>query len=105
MNPRPGELYLINLGVVGKVRPALVVSREDPECPRAVSLFAPLTTQYRGSAYEIALGKLRFLDKESWANVQGLSNIGYENLLRRLGSVSALQLASVRDALRFILEL
>jgi mRNA-degrading endonuclease toxin of MazEF toxin-antitoxin module len=27
MNPIPGELYLIDLGIVGKVRPAVIVSR------------------------------------------------------------------------------
>jgi hypothetical protein len=38
MNPTPGELYLVDLGVVGKVRPAGVISREDAESPRAVAL-------------------------------------------------------------------
>ena len=28
MNPLPGELYLVDLGMIGKVRPAVVVSRE-----------------------------------------------------------------------------
>lgn len=70
MNPVPGELYPVDLGVAGKVRPAVIVSREDPDSPRALAICAPLTTQNRGSAYEVALGKLKFLDKESWINVQ-----------------------------------
>ena len=49
MNPLPGELYLIDLGMVGKVRPAVVISREDAEAPRAVTICAPLTTENRGS--------------------------------------------------------
>ena len=30
MSPITGEIYLIDLGMVGKVRPAVVISRNDP---------------------------------------------------------------------------
>jgi mRNA interferase MazF len=105
MNPIPGELYLVDLGVIGKVRPAVIVSREDPDSPRAIVICAPLTTQNRGSAYEVPLGKLRFLEKESWINVQGLMSVGHEKLTRRLGRITATQLNNVRTALRFALDL
>ncbi len=105
MNPVPGELYLVDLGVVGKFRPAVIVSREDRDSPRALAICAPLTTQNRGSAYEVALGKLKFLDKESCINVQGLMSIGHEKLTRKLGRISAPQLAQVKEALRFALDL
>src|SRR4051812_46572490 len=105
MNPLPGELYLVDLGVVGKVRPVVIVSREDPDSPRAIAICAPLTTQNRGSAYEVALGKLKFLDKESWINVQGLMSVGHEKLIRKFGRVSGAQLHDVKNALRFPLDL
>jgi len=105
MSPRPGEIYLIDLGFVGKVRPAVVVSREDPDSARAIALCAPLTTQDRQSPYEVSLGKLKFLDKTSWVNVQGLSATGHEKLLRRLGAVTQSQLAEIRQALRCVLDL
>lgn len=65
MSPIPGEIYLIDLGMVGKVRPAVVISREDPDSPRALAICAPLTTESRGSVYEAPLGKLKFLKQES----------------------------------------
>jgi mRNA interferase MazF len=105
MNPLPGELYLVDLGMVGKVRPAVVVSREDPESPRALAVCVPLTTENRDSAYEVALGKLRFLDRESWVNVQGLMSLGHEKLIRRLGRLPAPQMEQVKTALRFALDL
>ena len=105
MNPKPGEIYLIDLGFVGKVRPAVVVSREDADSPRATAICVPLTTQTRISSYEVPLGKLKFLDKPSWANVQGLAATGHEKLLRRLGQTTQQQLAQIRAALRFALEL
>ena len=91
--------------MAGKVRPAIVVSREDPDSPRAIALCVPLTTQVRGSAYEVVLGKLRFLDKESWANVQGLSAFGHEKLMRMLGRIAPENLAKIKDALRYALDL
>ena len=105
MNPIPGELYLVDLGMVGKVRPAVVVSREDPESPRALAVCVPLTTENRGSDYEVALGKLKFLNKESWVNVQGLMSLGHEKLIRRLGQLPAPQMEQVKTALRFALDL
>jgi mRNA interferase MazF len=105
MNPLPGELYLVDLGAVGKVRPAVVVSRADPDSPRAIAICAPLTTQNRGSAYEVSLGKLKILDKESWVNVQGLMSLGHEKLIRRLGRITPAQLDQVKTSLRFGLDL
>lgn len=60
MTPLPGEIHLVDLGMVGKVRPAIVVSREDPAAPRALAICVPVTTQNRDSRYEVSLGKLRF---------------------------------------------
>lgn len=105
MNPIPGELYLIDLGAVGKVRPAVIVSREDPDSPRALAICAPLTTANRGSDYEVPLGKLKFLDRDSWINVQGVTSLGHEKLIRRLGRLTAPQMEQVKAALRFALDL
>jgi len=105
MSPIPGELYLIDLGMVGKVRPAVVISREDPDAPRALAICAPLTTENRGSDYEVPLGKLKFLDRESWVNVQGLMSLGHEKLIRRLGRLTAPQMKQIKTALRFALDL
>ena len=105
MRPAPGELYLVDLGVAGKVRPAVVVSRQDERMPRAIVVVAPLTTQYRGSSYEVSLGKLKFLDKESWINVQGLTSLGQHTLGRRLGKLSPDQMDHLRSAIRYLLDL
>lgn len=105
MSPLPGELYLVDLGMVGKVRPAVVISREDPDAPRALAICAPLTTEDRGSDYEVPLGKLKFLSQESWVNVQGLTSLGHEKLVRRLGRLTAPQMEQIRTALRFALDL
>jgi mRNA interferase MazF len=105
VTPKPGEIYLVDLGLAAKVRPAVVVSRHDLDSPRALALLVPLTTENRGSDYEVSLGKLRFLNKESWANVQGLMSFGHERLIRPLGTVASSQLAQIKSALSFALGL
>jgi mRNA-degrading endonuclease toxin of MazEF toxin-antitoxin module len=49
MTPKVGEVYIVDLGLEGKVRPVVVISREDTDAPRALSVVVPLTSQYRGS--------------------------------------------------------
>ena len=75
MNRYPDEIWLADLGLRAKPRPVLVVSRHDPDPPRALITYIPLTTQYRESSYEVALPRLRFLNQNSYANVQGLGSI------------------------------
>jgi mRNA interferase MazF len=43
MNPRPGEIWLADLGLAAKTRPVVIVSRQDPD-PRSLVLYVPLTT-------------------------------------------------------------
>lgn len=105
MSPLPGELYLIDLGMVGKVRPAVVISREDPDAPRALAICAPLTTENRGSDYEVPLGKLKFLNQESWGERPRADEPRHEKLIRRLGRLTAPQMAQIKTALRFALDL
>jgi mRNA interferase MazF len=86
MTPKPGEVWLVDLGLAAKTRPAVIVSRYDPEPPRALVLYVPVTTQNRGSAYEVDLSNVSFLRKGSVANVQGLGSVPVVRLERKLGN-------------------
>ncbi|HZT28234.1 MAG TPA: type II toxin-antitoxin system PemK/MazF family toxin [Bryobacteraceae bacterium] len=105
MNPRPGEIWLADLGLAAKTRPVVIVSREDPDPPRSLVLYAPLTTQRRDSPYEVPLPRLAFLDRESVANVQGLGSLPTVRLERKIGKVSAAVMEQLKDALAFALDL
>lgn len=94
MSTRPGEVWLADLGLAAKTRPVVIVSRQDPNPPRALALYVPLTTQHRLSSYEVQLPKLPFLDRDSVANVQGLGSIPIVRLERRLGTLSTEVMAS-----------
>lgn len=105
MNPRPGEIWLADLGLAAKTRPVIIVSREDPDPPRSLVLYVPLTTQQRGSPYEVPLSRLPFLDRASVANVQGLGSLPTVRLERKIGRLSTAVMEQLKDALVFALDL
>jgi mRNA interferase MazF len=105
MNPRPGEVWLADLGIAAKIRPVIIVSRYDPDAPRVLTTYVPLTTQSRPSAYEVSLPVLPFLTRASFANVQGITSMPTIRLQRRLGMLPAEVMTRIRAALMFTLDL
>lgn len=105
MNPRPGEIWLADLGLAAKTRPVVIVSRHGPDPPRALILYVPVTTQYRQSPYEVSLPQLRFLDRGSVANVQGLGSLPRARLDRKLGKLPSEAMDQIKRALVFALDL
>ena len=99
MPPHPGEVWLADLGLAAKTRPVVIVSRDDPDPPRALILYVPLTTQHRQSPYEVVLPRLPFLEQNSVANVQGLGSLPTMRLERRLGMLPDAIMAQIRRAL------
>src|ERR1700733_14798017 len=105
MHPRPGENWLADLGLAAKTRPVVIVSRFDPDAPRALIIYVPLTTQNRESSYEVAIPKLGFLSASSVANVQGIASIPSVRLDRKLGMLPENLMIEIRRALSFALDL
>ena len=105
MNPKHGEVWLADLGLAAKTRPVVIVSRDDSDPPRKLVIYVPLTTQNRGSAYEIPLPKLGFLRQDSIANVQGIASIPTARLERKLGTLPDATLHAIKEALVFALDL
>ena len=86
MNPRPGEVWLADLGMAAKTRPVVVVSRYDEDPPCVLVLYVPLTSEDRGSESEVEMPKLPFLRLEGVANVQGIASLGREKAGASAGS-------------------
>ena len=91
--------------MAAKDPPFVIVSRYDPDAPRALVLYVPLTTQSRPSSYEVPIPRLPFLDRDSVANVQGLGSIPTVRLERRLGKIPNDVLTKLRIAPAFALDL
>jgi mRNA interferase MazF len=105
MNPQPGEVWLADLGFAAKFRPVVVVSRADPDPPRALVVYVPITSQDRGSDYEVVLPECRFLQASSVANVQGIGSVPTVRLSRRLGTLSAEAMNAIKEAMAWAFEI
>ena len=105
MNPKLGEIWLADLGMAAKTRPVIIVSRDDPDPPRALAIYVPLTTQNRGSLYEVVLPRLQFLERDSIANVQGIGSIPTVRLERKLGKLPEEVMLEIQQAIKFALDL
>ncbi|MEI6392786.1 MAG: type II toxin-antitoxin system PemK/MazF family toxin [Verrucomicrobiota bacterium] len=53
--PKIGDVFIVDLGIAGKVRPVVILSREDNHAPRALAIAVPLTLENRGSPYEVPM--------------------------------------------------
>ena len=104
-DPKVGEVWFAELGMVEKSRPVLVLAVPGDQDARALVVVAPLTSQIRGMSGEVDLGKPRWLPKPSAVNVQGLASFDRRKLVRRMGELTPAQLEDVRAALRTLLNL
>jgi mRNA interferase MazF len=98
--PKLGEVWMVDMGMAGKVRPAVVVLDDRVEVERVLIVYVPVTSQNRGTTLEVHLGHLRFLTPESTANVQAIGSLPKTRFERRLGVLPAADLEKVRHAMR-----
>jgi mRNA interferase MazF len=105
MTPKIGEVFVVDLGYEGKVRPVIIMSREDPDAPRAVALCVPLTSQNRGSRYEVIMPRISWLKLQSYANVQAIGSVGFHELTDKRGRFEPAVVAKIKEAIRFAFDL
>lgn len=105
--PKSGEVYWVDLGYQGKLRPLMVVSREDADAPRALAVCVPLTTVVRGSRYEVPLPRVKWLpgNDTGVANVQGITSVEHHRLGRMAGRFFPEVVEAVQTACGWMLEL
>jgi mRNA interferase MazF len=96
--PERGEVWIVDLGLAAKVRPAVVLSVPPGDLDRALVTVVPHTTSLRGSAFEVVV-PARFLSAGAFV-AQSLVTIPLVKLVRPLGRLQAVQLAQVETAVR-----
>ena len=105
MMPKVGDVYMLDPGFQGKTRPVVIVSREDANAPRALSVFVPLTKGSRGGKYEVTMPCVPWLKLQSYANVLGMGAAEWHELSDRRGRFDAATVAKIKDAIRWMLDL
>lgn len=97
MTPVRGEVWLFDLGMAEKVRPALVVSVAYGDADRALVTIVPHTTSLRGSQYEVRV-EVGFLKPGAFL-VQNVATYPNVRAIRKLGKLEAEQFNLVFAAL------
>lgn len=95
---RRGEVWLVDLGMAGKVRPALVVNIPFTDEERALYCIVPHTTTVRGGRFEVDV-PMPFL-KVGAFDVQNTGPLAAVRLIRRLGVMNEKQFEQITAAIR-----
>jgi mRNA interferase MazF len=101
--PSRGEVWLCDLGMAAKVRPAMILSIPFDERDYALFHVVPHTTAARGSRFEVAMS-LPFLERGVF-NIQGSQSVPRSWLIRHLGTLAEKQLAQIEVSFRRWLQL
>jgi len=96
--PRRGDVWLVDLGLAQKVRPALILNIPYQDADRALITIVSHSTALRGSEFEIAVD-VPFLKRGTFV-VQSLITIPSKLALRKLGGLTPAQLAPVEQGVR-----
>jgi mRNA interferase MazF len=102
-NAKRGEVWLVDLGLAGKVRPALIVNTPFTDEERALYCIVPHTTAVRGGRFEVDV-PMPFL-KVGAFDVQNLGPLAAVRLIRRLGVMNEKQFEQITAAIRVWMEL
>jgi mRNA interferase MazF len=89
---------MVDLGLTAKVRPCLVLSVPTDPQDRVLVTVVAHTTSVQGTRFEVDI-KARFL-KAGVFDAQQVLTVPQAKLVRKLGDLTADQLASVEEAVR-----
>jgi len=95
---KPGEVWLVDLGLAAKVRPCLILTPTPKNDELDVYTVVAHTTSLRGNRWEIPFEK-HFLDDAGAFDVQRIATVASIKLERRLGSLAQVQLDTILDCL------
>ena len=98
-----GEIWVVDFGMIAKVRPALIFSTTFRADERALYGAVPHTTSTRGGRFEINI-PFRFLDEGAF-DAQSLGPVRPTMLVRKLGVMNSTQLSQIEAAVKLWLEL
>ncbi len=78
-------MHPIWLARLDKVRPVLVLTREEVRAVRNQVTVAPITSTVRGLSSEVAVGPMNGLEQGSVVNLDSIVTVARDSLLRPIG--------------------
>ena len=95
---KPGDVWMVDLGMVAKVRPCLILTRPPKNDELDVFTVVAHTTSRRGNRWEVPFEK-SFLDAEGAFDVQRIATVASVKLERKLGELAVAQFDAILDRL------
>jgi mRNA interferase MazF len=95
-----GDVVVVDMGMVCKVRPCVVVSVSKPDSQRNMSVVVPMTTEIRGGECEVRFPKPRWLRQESVVNVLGIAGVDNSKIERRVSAFPSDKMSEIESALK-----
>jgi mRNA-degrading endonuclease toxin of MazEF toxin-antitoxin module len=103
--PQPGEVWFIDLGLVGKPRYALVLAAQT-DARLALASVVLITQQFEDTPYEVTLPRVPWLREQSYINVQSFQPVKFTEFVRQApGKFEARVISDVAAALQRWLKL
>jgi mRNA interferase MazF len=94
---KAGEVWQVDLGLAGKVRPCLLLTGYPNDDELALVTIIPHTTALRGNRWEVSLAK-PFL-KGGAFHLQQIQSVPTVRLMRRLGVLTSDEMKIIHDRL------
>lgn len=98
LNAGRAEVWLVDLGMAAKARPAVIFSIPFQDNERALYAVVPHTTSLRGGRFEVVIDTA-WLERGAF-DAQGLRNIPGSVFIRRLGVLSPPQMNKLAQTVK-----
>jgi mRNA interferase MazF len=98
-----GDIWLVDLGLAQKTRPAVILSVPIEDHERALVTYVPRTTSLRHSRFEVEHRANGFLSGAF--DIQSIGTVPTARFIRKITVLDPLTLAKVEDAVRLWLAL
>ena len=103
--PQRGEVWFIDLGVVGKPRYALVLAAQT-DARLALASVVLITKQFEDTPYEVTLPRVSWLREQRYINAQSIQPVKFTEFVRKApGKFDARVISDVAAALKGWLKL
>jgi mRNA interferase MazF len=95
-----GDVVIVDLGMMAKVRPCVVISTSNPDSQRNMSVVVPMTTEIRGGECEVRFQKPPWLRQESVVNVLGIAGVDNAKIERRISAFPVDKILEIEAVLK-----
>lgn len=103
--PEQGEVWFVDLGMVGKPRYALVLAART-DARLALATVVLITTRFEGTPYEVELPRIPWLREQSYINAQSIQPVKFTEFVRKApGKLDAGVIGEVEGALKRWLQI